>query len=96
MALDMNGSMSRLPIIDIIIFDCTRLTYIDQNGVETLIDTINTIREYGVHMILASCSQFVYKNLEKNNFFKNFNPRHCYMSVMDAIADLEHNNNDKQ
>ncbi|XP_075676270.1 sulfate transporter-like isoform X2 [Dermatophagoides pteronyssinus] len=90
-ALDLNDSITQLPIIETIIFDCTRLTYIDQKGVEILIDTINIIEKYDAHMVLASCSQFVYDNLEKNNFFKNFNPRHCYMSVMDAIADLEHN-----
>lgn len=90
-ALDLDGSLVRPPTIDTIIFDCTRLTYIDTKGVETLNGIIEIIQDHGARMVLASCSHFVYENLEKNNFFKNFNARHCYMSVMDAIADLEQN-----
>ncbi|XP_027196854.2 anion exchange transporter-like [Dermatophagoides pteronyssinus] len=68
-----------------IILDCSRMTYIDQKGVEALTETIDLLEKYNAQLILTSCSQLVYENLEKFKFFNKFSRYDCYISVIDAI-----------
>lgn len=75
--------------IETIIFDCARLSYVDAKGVEALVQIMNFVQRYNARLVLANCSKSVFNTLKKNNFFKQFNIRHCYMTIMDAIADLE-------
>lgn len=75
--------------IETIIFDCTRLSYLDAKGVETLLQIMNFVQRYNARLILTSCSRSVFNTLKRNNFFKHYNIRQCYMTIMDAVADLE-------
>ena len=68
-----------------IILDCSRMTYIDHKGVEALSETIDLLEKYNAQLILTSCSQLVYENLEKFKFFNKFSRYDCYISVIDAI-----------
>lgn len=75
-------------IVHSVIFDCSSVTYIDLKGVEMLEEMANLLVKHNVKLVLASCNEIVYRNLEKGNFFTDFDRKHCYLTVHDAFVDV--------
>lgn len=86
-----------------VIFDCSRVGYLDSKGVEVLVEVAVELKEVnGIQLLLASCSELILKTLLKGNIFSVENGRdnvlsanNCFVSVHDAVTSALNNNNNQ-
>lgn len=77
-----------------VIFDCGRVGYLDSKGVEMLAEMATELKESGgIQLLLASCSELIFKTLLKENIFtieggekSALSVSKCFVSVHDAVT----------
>lgn len=70
--------------VKVIILDCSCGTYIDVQGVNALSVVFEEYRRVGVTVLLAGCPPFMWKCLNRSNFFKVVSKERVFFEVDDA------------
>lgn len=79
-----------------VIFDCSRLTYIDVRGAETLAEIHAQLTKASnakrVQLLLANLNSTCYEMLNRCQFFERFELDRCFMTVHDAYVNSTNGN----
>lgn len=83
---DLKYSGGRAP--QYVIFDCSRLTYVDRKGVDMLLDIHKELSTASpsTTLMLANLNGACYAMLMKCGFFDTFNGNRCFVTVHDAFT----------
>lgn len=73
-----------------IVIDCSLWGYIDNAGINTLIQVITEYQELGIDVHLASCPDTMVETLEKHPSYKEYFERRLFPTIPDAKAFIFH------
>ena len=71
--------------LKVIIIDCSAVTYIDIQGVNTLSVVFEEYRRAGVSVFLASCTPYMWNCLKKSDFFDVVSRERVFFQLEDAF-----------
>lgn len=71
--------------VQIVILDCSAMSFIDSAGVNAIIDVSKELKAEGVEVVLASCPPAVISTFTRVNFFQKFPGIVLAPTVQDAI-----------
>ncbi|KAL4239883.1 hypothetical protein ACF0H5_000683 [Mactra antiquata] len=78
---DKNNTEHRVKVI---IIDCSGMTYIDIQGINTLSVVFEEYRRVGIAVYLAGCTPYVWKSLKASDFFNFVSKERIFYQIQDA------------
>lgn len=80
-----NGGEYSYSLVKVIIIDCSGMTYIDLQGINTLSVIFEEYRRVGISVFLSSCTPYVWKCLKASDFFHFVSRERVFYQIQDAF-----------
>jgi anti-anti-sigma regulatory factor len=88
--IDFSNSEENKPQLkpEALIIDLSCVPFMDNSGVQTIIDIIKILKEQNICVYLASCPIHVIELFEKSKFFSTVKNKCIYPTIHDAVVNL--------
>lgn len=84
--LDSHNRKSVIGKVTAVIIDCSTISYIDIIGLETIVDVINSLKDFNIKCYLAACPATVLDMLERGNFSSKISTKNpIFPTIHDAV-----------
>lgn len=72
--------------IQTVVFDMSRVPYVDQKATECLLEIDSQLRQLKVALLLAGPSEQTLRTFQRCGLFDKFTLRRCFLTVHDAVV----------